>query len=98
MKQLELEFVGKGQVRGFKFTQLKKTQYAYLYEVNTGDSLFFEIFEHKENTQYNCISYPSNKAFGIWAKTTNNYQKAIDLLEEIDLKVYLRKEGRNGTR
>ena len=96
MKQLEEEFKGKGQVRGFKFTQIKKTENAYLYRVDTGDSKHYEIFEKKENTQFNCISYPSNKAFGVWAKTSSDYNRALDILEVLDTKVTLRKETNNG--
>lgn len=90
MRELKTEFIGKGQVKGFKFTQLKKTEYAYLYEVDTGSSIHYEIFEKKENTQFNCISYPSNKAFGIWAKTTRSYEAALNYLNEFDIKVNLR--------
>lgn len=96
MKQLREEFIGRGQVKGFKFTQIKKTKHAYLYRVDTGTSKHYEIFERRENTQFNCISYPSNKAFGIWAKTTNNYNRALDILEVTDTKVTLRKETING--
>lgn len=92
MKQLKEVFIGKGQVKGFKFTQIKKTKNAYLYRVDTGDSKHYEVFERKENTQFNCISYPSNKAFGVWAKTTKNYNNALELLEMLDSKVSLRKE------
>ena len=90
MKELQETFTGKGQVRGFKFTQIKKTQYAYLYRVDTGVSKHYEIFERKENTQFNCISYPSNKSFGVWAKTTSDYNCALSLLDMYGLKVELR--------
>ena len=33
MKELEIEFVGRGQVKGFLLTQVKKTEYGYIYKV-----------------------------------------------------------------
>jgi hypothetical protein len=81
MRQLEKTFVGKGQVKGFLFTQLKKTEFAYLYEVDNGSNKAFEIFKHRENTRFGCVTYPSNKAFGIWAKTTRDFQRALDLFD-----------------
>lgn len=93
MKELEINFTGKGQVRGFKFTQLKRTQNAYLYEVNTGDNTHYEIFERVENTRFGCVSYPSNNSFGKWASTTNSKTKALELLDYYDLKVTLRNQN-----
>jgi hypothetical protein len=90
MKELQEVFIGKGQVKGFMFTLVKKTEFAYLYKVDTGDSVHYEIFERKENTKYNCISYPSDKAFGVWAKTTPKYEDALDILEMFDNKVIVR--------
>jgi len=96
MKELREVFEGRGQVKGFKFTKIKKTEHAYLYRVDTGSSKHYEIFERKENTQFNCVSYPSNKAFGLWAKTTSDYNRALDILELTEAKVVLRKEVSNG--
>lgn len=96
MKELELEFVGKGQVKGFIFTQVKKSESAYLYKVDTDYSFHYEIFERKENTQFNCISYPSDKAFGVWAYTTKSLERANELFEEIELKVSIRNIRHNG--
>lgn len=90
MKELQEVFVGKGQVKGFKFTQLNKTENAYLYFVDTSDSGHYEIFERRENNRFNCVSYPSNKAFGVWAKTTSDYETALSLLDDFDSAVSLR--------
>lgn len=73
IKELPENFIGKGQVKGFIFTQLKKSKYAYVYHVNTGNTVHYEVFYRKINTQYNCVSYPSNKAFGVWAWTCKEY-------------------------
>lgn len=92
MKQLQKEFIGRGQVKGFRFTQLKKSNYSYIYKINTGSSEHFEVFLHIENRQFNCISYPQSNSFGIWAWTFATYELAINKMEEIDL----RKEVSNG--
>ena len=83
MKELEENFIGRGEVRGFIFTQIKKSEYAYVYKVDNGFSVNYEVFFRKENTQFNCISYPSSKAFGIWAwaATKNTY---LDKFEELN--------------
>lgn len=86
MRQLELSFTGRGQVKGFKFTQIKKTQFGYIYKVEHLGRVWYEVFRHKENTRYNVVSYPSNKAFGIWAWTTPDKETAFERLNEIDLK------------
>ena len=78
MKQLEKEFLGTGQVRGFKFKRQLFNERAFIYSVNTGDETHYEVFLHKENTQYNCISYPSDKAFGIWAWTCKTWEQAYN--------------------
>jgi len=78
MKELELKFTGKGQVKGFEFNQIKANDKAFIYEVKTENSIHYEVFQRKENTQYNCISYPSDKAFGLWAFTYTKLSLAID--------------------
>ena len=86
MKELQVSFTGRGQVRGFEFTQLKKTKYAYIYQLEHLNRVWYEVFKRKENTQFNVVSYPSNKAFGIWAWTTSDKNKAFDRFDEINLK------------
>jgi len=90
MKELETEFVGKGQTKGFKFTQIKKTKYGYIYEVSDLGVVWYEVFKRKENVRYLCISYPSNKSFGLWAWTTKNLERANEILEDIDCLEYER--------
>jgi len=106
MKELEKEFVGKGQVRGFEFTQVKKTEFGYIYKVDTKHNVMYEVFQKKENSRYNCISYPTNKAFGVWAWTYKSLDDALDKLEDIktrkqsfdfnDGSITLGKECKNG--
>lgn len=84
IKELDKDFVGVGQVRGFKFTQMNSSMYGFLYKVDSGDTIYYEVFKRRVNTQYNNISYPSNKAFGIWAWTTPDLSKAIDRLNSFE--------------
>ena len=77
MRELKENFIGKGQVKGFIFTQIKKSDNAYIYEVKAYNSLHYEVFTRKENNYYNCVSYPSNKAFGTWAKTFKKIDEAV---------------------
>jgi len=92
MRELKKSFIGKGQVRGFEFTQVKKTEYGYIYKIDTKNTVCYEVFQRKVNNRYNCISYPSNKAFGVWAWTYNSLDKALSKLEGIKI----RKESNNG--
>ena len=78
MKELQKEFIGRGQVKGFKFTQVKQNENGYIYKVEDRGSIHYEVFKRKENKQFNCISYPSNKAFGLWAKTFRKLDSAIN--------------------
>ena len=87
MKQLRTDFTGKGEVKGFEFTQLKKTDYGYIYAVDKGESVHFEVFKHKENTQFNNVSYPKTRAFGVWAWTVGDFDKACEILETFNTSV-----------
>ena len=85
MKELAKYFTGKGEVRGFEFTQLESNGRAYLYQVRTplDGRIHYEIFRRKENARFNCISYPGSKAFGDWATTTRDYEKTLFLYNEM---------------
>ena len=91
---LKKSFVGKGEVKGFRFTQIKKNQYAFLYQVDNIDSkkVRYEVFKRKVNKQFGNVSYPRSKSFGLWAWSIFDYQKAIDKFDEITL----REEANNG--
>jgi len=92
MKQLEKKFTGKGEVKGFSFTQLKNNGKAYIYEVADGSFKHYEVFKHKENTQFKCISYPRSKSFGIWAFSVSTFERANEIFEELTIE----KEVQNG--
>ena len=78
IKPLPKRFSGRGEVKGYDFTLICKTEYGFLYEV-TSDSInpHYEVFHRKINKRFGCESYPTSKAFGIWAWTYRNRQWAI---------------------
>jgi hypothetical protein len=77
MKELEKTFIGRGEVKGFKFEQLFANLQAFVYKVDNGSRTYYEVFLRKENTQFGTISYPSSKAFGLWAWWYGNLDKAM---------------------
>ena len=83
IRELKTDFTGRGQVRGFRFTQLSKTHKAFLYLINTGDSIYYEVFRKHINLRYGCVSYPTDRAFGIWAWTTMKIEHALEILNDL---------------
>jgi hypothetical protein len=84
IKELPEDFIGRGDVKGFKFTQLMKTDLAYLYQVQDSGPSYYEIFERRINTQFGNVSYPRSEAFGRWAWTTNDLEKAMKIFVELN--------------
>ena len=86
MKPLATRFKGRGEVKGYIFTQVVRSHKAYIYEVSSegSDRKHYEVFKRIENRRHNCISYPTSKAFGIWAWTTSNLTRAIELFNELN--------------
>lgn len=54
-------------------------------KVHTGNNNHYEVFKRKINTKFNCISYPSDKSFGLWAWTYKDLDNAIYKLEELEV-------------
>lgn len=78
MKELLKHFIGIGEVRGFRFTQLKATNKAYLYEVDVFGQIHYETFKHKVNERFGNVRYPRSRHFGEWAQTTRDFNKALN--------------------
>lgn len=89
MKQLEIEFDGTGEVKGFHFKQIRANDYAYLYEVTfvETDKKHYEVFKKVINTQFDNISYPKSKSFGLWAWTIMSFEKALEKFELLTKKL-----------
>jgi hypothetical protein len=93
IEELEEEFTGTGEVKGFLFKQLAWNNHGYLYAVNNQGDIYYEIFKRK--TTPICIDfkkrlysethhkerYPKGEAFGNWAWTTPNLDKAYEYLD-----------------
>ena len=82
-KELQISFKGRGEVRDYLFTQLEMSEKAYLYQVHSEQTMHYEVFKRRINTQFNCVSYPSSKSFGIWAWCMADYDKAKQKFEEL---------------
>lgn len=80
MKELEMEY----SLRGFKLRQILNTGSSYLYEkISTEGTVTYEVFKRKENKLYNCVKYPTDRAFGSWAWAYWTKERAIQKLNEI---------------
>mgnify|MGYP003443620271 CR=1 FL=1 len=44
---LDINFEGKGEVKGFLFTQVVKGEKSYIYEVKFSNSRHYEVFKRK---------------------------------------------------
>lgn len=83
IKELKTDFIGVGQVKRFKFTQISKTNLAFLYLIDTGDTIYYEVFRKVINHRFACESYPTDKSFGVWAWTTPDIVKAFEILNDL---------------
>lgn len=81
MKPLN-EHIRKNGFDYFKVKELAKKAYIYRQEDN-GKVISFEVFRHKENTQFDCVSFPGNEAFGQWAWTYRNLPDAEKKFETL---------------
>jgi hypothetical protein len=96
IKELEEEFIGTGEVTGFKFKKIASTDTRYLYEVSEEDATpHYEVFDRKlvpicidfENRIYSETEfkevYPKSKDFGIRAWTFRDLEKAYTKLNNL---------------
>jgi len=80
MKELEIELTK----NGFDYRQILKNDKAYIYSQSlNGKIIAYEVFEHKVNEYYNCVSFPGNGAFGVWAWTYHNLENAKSKFNQI---------------
>ena len=76
MRELRKQFEGKGEVRGYAFTQISKTDWGFIYEVQHCGHRHYEVFKKRLNRRFGTVSYPTHKAFGIWAWTYMSLERA----------------------
>jgi len=84
MKKLEKHFIGRGEVRGFKFTQLQATNSAFLYKVESSGVIYYEVFRKRVNARFGNVSYPTSKAFGKWAWTFRDLNDAEEKFNKLN--------------
>lgn len=85
LKELPIEFDGKGEVSGNKFRQLKKTEFGYIYERTSNESVVcYEVFKRRINNQFNTVSYPKSKSFGMWAYCCSSLDAAERKLQSFE--------------
>jgi len=65
------------------FTQIRKTDCGFIYAMGQGGYIHYEVFKKRLNRRFGTVSYPTDKAFGIWAWTCMTLERAKDKLEEI---------------
>ncbi len=66
------------------YTQIRSSNQGYIYEVTDSetDHIYYEVFEKRYNRRFDCISYPTEKAFGKWAwciSRGEDYKSALDI-------------------
>ncbi len=85
MKELSERFISKG----FEFNQILRNKVGYMYEKRLNSKVVgYEVFLRKENTQFNCISYPRDNAFGVWAWSFYDENRALSKFSSLSLEKY----------
>jgi len=101
MIELKETFKGRGELRGFNFKQLCKSDTAYIYEVQhkSGGQCHYEVFKRKESkantrtigtkkiTYPDMVLYPTSRAFGLWAWCYNSKDKALHKFNSLSVEV-----------
>lgn len=93
MIELQKEFEGRRNVKGFKFTQLAFNGKAYVYLVSDNDNpetfFWYEVFKRREAQATDVVLggvlvhygarvlYPGDNDFGVTAKCCNTLERAI---------------------
>lgn len=96
IKELEKEFIGTGEAKGFKFRKLASLQHVYLYEVSQSNKIYYEVFKRLKSpvcidfekriysdTEFKEI-YPKANSFGVTAWTLSSLEYATKLMYEIN--------------
>lgn len=86
IKPLPKKLAGRGEVSGYEFSLVSKTNRGFCYEVRLdGTVTHYEVFLRKINKRFSCESYPFSKAFGIWAWTFKTKEQAIRKLNSLSI-------------
>jgi len=77
IRELPLTFIGRGEVRGFHFRQVTRTESGYIYEVRHEGGVHYEVFRRVINPRFGRVSYPGSKSFGFIARTAKTLDFAF---------------------
>jgi hypothetical protein len=80
IKPLNREFIRKG----FIYSQIISKPHGYIYKVDAQGHIFYEVFRHRINERFGCVSYPGGEAFGDWAWTFSNFEDADKCLNKLE--------------
>ena len=96
MKELKEKFEGTGEVKGVQFTQIAKSDKAYIYERDDEGAKSYEVFKKLASNGGTMmidgqevvfdpkIRYPNSKAFGVWAWAIASRKLAFYLFVELN--------------
>lgn len=96
IQELPLEFEGGSvDVQGYKFTQVKKSDKAYIYKKDGGTGqVFYEVFRRKEVHKFDFksktqledkkVTYPKSRSFGDWAWDFMDYDTAVEKFNQLN--------------
>jgi hypothetical protein len=77
MKNLEKEI----KKSGFTYIQVFADTSLFIYSQHSNGLLIgYIVFKRQENTQFNCVSFPGDNAFGLWAWQTWSLDRAKSYL------------------
>ena len=104
IEKLQKEFIGTGEVKGFKFKQLHNEDDNYIYEVAENDKKHFEVlkadkspkcldFENRiySETEFKHV-YPKAYKFGLTAWTYKDLNDAVQKLNELEKQSKIKSE------
>lgn len=82
IKKLKPTFVGRGEVKGFVFNQIDRTDKFAIYEVDTGLSKHYEVFRIYKisygNEELERETYPGSNSFGLYGWCYNSLKPALN--------------------
>ena len=63
---------------------MSKTDWGFIYEVDHDGHRHYEVFKKRLNHRFATVSYPTDKAFGIWAWTCMTLERAKVRLAKLE--------------
>lgn len=92
IKILKKEFVGRGEVRGFHFTQIYMHDLFYVYKVDADPEgkghVYYELIMRK--IMFGREAYPGSRSFGIYGWTQPTLERISESIKEhfnLDIKL-----------